>query len=81
MPVFAVPLFTALIENPAGQRFAVVEGVTASPHNSLSETFTQYATQLMGNSGQAEKRRPHQDGLRVVDTRPAYRGRSTYELT
>lgn len=44
---FAVPFFAALIENPAGQRFAVTEGVTGRLHDGLSETFTHYATELM----------------------------------
>jgi hypothetical protein len=45
--VFALPFFAALIESDAGQRFAVAEGVTGSPHDGLSETFTHYATELM----------------------------------
>ncbi len=44
---FAVPFFAALIENPAGQRFAVAEGVTGRLHDGLSETFTHYAIELI----------------------------------
>jgi hypothetical protein len=44
---FALPFFAALIENPAGQRFAIAEGVAGTIHNDLSATFTRNAPELM----------------------------------